>query len=190
MITQLLLGEHWPASVLTASRVDNSQTQQHAHLLFVRFSLTGILSCHCSLSLLSLSHPVSSPPQIKKGIQLSRLSMTNGEEQVSAAGNQRAAGVTAKHTSFRDGQRQAQSPRASRQTEVGVNIREGLHFSQLGRVIRPHCRPKERAPFAKCERIPFCWMLNWNNKMQPTKPPTNQISKQIKQSQVKPSLTP
>jgi len=163
MITQLLLGEHWPASALTASRVDNSQTQQHAHLLFVRFSLTGILSCHCSLSLLSLSHPVSSPPQIKKGIQLSRLSMTNGEEQVLAAANQRAAGVTVKHTSFRDGQRQAQSPRASGQTGVGVNIRGSLHFSQLagvGVVIRPRCRPKERAPFAKCEHIPFCRMLN------------------------------
>ena len=187
---QLLLGEHWPTSALTASRVDNSQTQQHAHLLFVRFSLTGILSCHCSLSLLSLSHPVSSPPQIKKGIQLSRLSMTNREEQGSAAGNRRAAGVTAKHTSLRDGQRQAQSPRASRQTGVGGNTREGVHFPRLGRVTRPHCRPKERAPFAKCECVPFCRMLNRNNKMQPTKPPSNQISKQIKQRQVKPSLTP
>lgn len=130
MIALLLLGEHLPASALTASRVDNSQTQQHSHLLSVRFSLTGALSCHCSLSLLSPSCLVSSPLQIKKGIQLSRLSITNGEKQASAAGNQRAAGVTAKHTSFQEGQRQAQSPGVSRQTGPAINMREG-HLGKI-----------------------------------------------------------
>lgn len=96
MILQLILGEHPLAWALTASGVDNSQTQQYSHLLFVRFSLTGTLSHHCSLSFLSLSCLMSSPPQIKKGIQLSRLSMTYGEEQASAACNRRAAGMTAR----------------------------------------------------------------------------------------------
>ena len=75
--------------------------------------------------------------------------MTNGEEQVSAAANQRAAGVTAKHTSFRDGQRQAQSPRASGQTGVGVNIRGSLHFSQLGGGNQATLQAKRKSPLCK-----------------------------------------
>lgn len=78
MILYLILGEQPLGKALTAFRVDNLQTQQYSRLLFVRFSLTGTLSCHCSLSFLFLSCLVSSSPQIRKGFQLGRLSMTNG----------------------------------------------------------------------------------------------------------------
>lgn len=93
MTLQLTLGELPLAWPLTASRVDNSHTQQYSHLLFVRFSLTGALSCHCSLSFLYLRCLVSSSPQIKKGIQLSKLSMTMGKSKPQLPAFKTAAAV-------------------------------------------------------------------------------------------------
>ena len=154
MIVLLLLGEHLPASALTASRVDNSQTQQHSHLPFVGFSLTGTLSSLLgTFAIPELPRVLS--PQIKKGIQLSRLSITNGEAQASAACNQRAAGVTAKHTSFQEGQRQAQRPGVSRQTGPAINMREGLCLPTAGAGTQAAFQAKRKNHLGKIQMRPI-----------------------------------